>query len=71
MNENYIENIYFYLVKYTNEHFLWICPYIYENYLFKYPLPISIKNDQTIFNINSCNQNCPNNVPVPYNFIKN
>ena len=50
-NDIYSENIYFYLVHYSNEQFLWIYPYIFENILFKYPLPISIKSDQTIFNI--------------------
>ena len=54
-NENdsdyFSENIYFYLVQYLNEHFLWIYPYIYKNILFEYPLPISINSNQTIFNI--------------------
>ena len=50
-NEIFIDNIYFYLIRYTNEHLLWIYPYIYENNIFKYPLPISIKSDNTIYNI--------------------
>ena len=50
-NDIFIDNIYFYLIRYTNEHLLWIYPYIYENVIFKYPLPISIKSDNTIFNI--------------------
>ncbi len=50
-NEIFIDNIYFYLIRYTSEHLLWIYPYIYENNIFKYPLPISIKSDNTIYNI--------------------
>ena len=50
-NHTYSENIYFYLVHYINEHFLWIYPYIFEKIIFKYPLPISIKSQQTIFYI--------------------
>ena len=50
-NINISENIYFYLVHYTNENFLWMYPYIYENHIFEYPLQISIKHSQTIFNL--------------------
>ena len=50
-NGNYSENIYFYLVLFVNENFLWLYPYIYEKKLFKYPLPITIKSEQTIFHI--------------------
>ena len=50
-NINISENIYFYLVHYTNENFLWMYPYIYESHIFEYPLQISIKHSQTIFNL--------------------
>ena len=50
-SDDFSENIYFYLVQYLNEHFLWIYPYIYKNILFEYPLTISINSNQTIFNI--------------------
>ena len=49
--EDTSENIYFYLVHYTNEYFLWIYPYVYENILFQYPLPLSIKPEKNVFNI--------------------
>ena len=49
-NCNYSENIYFYLINYVKTNFLWIYPYIYESYLFKYPLPISIQSEHSLFN---------------------
>ena len=49
--EETVENIYFYLIHYTNEYFMWIYSYIYENVLFEYPLPLSIKLEQNIYNI--------------------
>ena len=50
-NNTSIENIYFYLINYINKQFLCIYPYIYEHYLFQYPLPISIQTEHTVFNI--------------------
>ena len=44
-----IENIYFYLFNYTNEYFMWVYPYNYENILFEYPLPLSIKPEQNLY----------------------
>ena len=49
--EESIENIYFYLVHYTNEYFMWMYSYIYENILFEYPLPLSIKPEQNVYNM--------------------
>ena len=45
------DNIYFYLIHNITEYYLWLYPYIKENILFEYPLPISINPEQTIFNI--------------------
>ena len=50
-NDVFTDNIYFYLIRYTNEHLLYIYPYIFENAIFKYPLPLPIKSDNTIYNI--------------------
>ena len=46
--EENVDNIYFYLIHYTNESFLWVYNYIYENIIFEYPLPLSIKPDQDV-----------------------
>ena len=46
--EENVDNIYFYLIHYTKENFLWIYSYIYENILFEYPLPLSIKQEQSV-----------------------
>ena len=45
------ENIYFYLLHYIKKYFLWIYPYISEELYFLYPLPLSIKSEQNLFNI--------------------
>ena len=49
--EETVDNLYFYLIHYTNEKFMKVYSYIYENILFEYPLPLSIKPEQNIFNI--------------------
>ena len=68
--EELSDNIYFYLIHYTNEYLLWLFPYIKKNFLFEYPIPLSIKNGQNIYDFYQKIYQYINELKLSNEFIK-